>query len=75
MSPRNRTLLPIKPTFRLGAAGSVGLVVGLVAAAIYLIAIAGPPASGQAPSKTKPPAYKATERIDVEQSVDFPYDI
>ena len=55
--------------------GYIGLLVGLVGAAFYLLAPpATPPARGQ--ESAKPPGrFAPTEQIDVEQPVDFPWDI
>jgi len=61
--------------FKCTAKGYVGLLVGAGAAAFYLLFVpAETPATGQEPA---PPASVTppTERIDVEQAVDFPYDI
>jgi hypothetical protein len=56
--------------------GHLGLLVGLAAAVLCLIAaLAGTPATGQGRKDAKPPTFTPTERIDVEQAVDFPYDI
>ncbi len=59
---------------RLGAGGWLGLLVGAAAAAFHLAY--GPaerPAAAQ--EEPAPKSFAPTERIDVEQAVDFPYDI
>ncbi len=61
---------------RMTSRGLLGLLVGLAAAAGW--AAAGPPAApagAQPPPDPSPPSFAPTERIDVEQAVDFPYDI
>ena len=61
---------------RLTAKGYLGLLVGLAATAFGLVAgPAGTPAKAQIREETTPPAFVPTEKIDVEQAVDFPYDI
>ena len=69
-----------KKRSRLSTTGYLGLIVGLTA--VTLATATGP---GGAPPKTAtppappavsaPPPFAPTERIDVEQAVDFPYDI
>jgi hypothetical protein len=50
--------------------------VGLAAAAFGLIAgSAGAPATARQREESRPPSFVPTEKIDVEQAVDFPYDI
>lgn len=54
--------------------GYLWLLVGLAATAVYLIAgLADTPLIGQE-SGGRPP-FAPSEKIDVEQAVDFPYDI
>ena len=59
---------------RMTSRGYLGLLVALVAAAAYLMAgsarVPDEPQEGQQPKRFDP-----TESIDVEQAVDFPYDI
>ena len=54
---------------RCTANGYLGLLLGLAAAVFYLIVGAGDAPAAQ---RASPPP---TERIDVEQAVDFPHDI
>ena len=62
---------------RCTAKGYFGLLVGLSAAAVWLVielVVGGQPARGQE-SGARPEPPPPTEEIDVEQAVDFPYDI
>ena len=61
---------------RLTARGYLGLLVGLAAAVFGLVTgPAGAPATAQERQDPAPPTFVPTERIDVEQAVNFPYDI
>ena len=61
---------------RCTAKGYVGLTVGVTAGIFYLLAaILGTPATAPAQEKTGARSPAPTETIDVEQAVDFPYDI
>jgi hypothetical protein len=57
--------------------GYVGLLVGLAAAAALPLVGGGTAAPAPEPpaEEAPPPSFKPSEQIDVEYSVDFPYDI
>ena len=61
---------------RVGTVGYLGMLVGVVSATVYVNAgSAVAPAPQEEPPKPAPKPFDPTVQIDVEQAVDFPWDI